>query len=165
MAPKPPALGAPRRSLGAPRYSETLRAPTWPPNPQRSERRGGALALLDIPRRSGPRHGPQTPNARSAAAEPWRSSISRDAPGPEMAPKPPALGAPRPSRDAPRYPETLWGPEMAPQLFKRRGLRPPRTPPGSHHAHDRGDRRRARRALVLGAARHEDCRINRDRRS
>src|SRR5437899_13100461 len=109
MAPKPPTLGAPRRSLGAPRYSETLRAPKWPPNPQRSERRGGALALLDIPRRSGPRHGPQTPNARSAPAEPWRPSISRDAPGPRIAPQPPAPPAPRPTRGPPRSPPPRAG--------------------------------------------------------
>src|SRR5437868_6276582 len=47
MAPKPPTLGAPRRSRGAPR-SRSSWAPKWPP----------------------------TPNAWSATAQPWRSSIT-----------------------------------------------------------------------------------------
>src|SRR5437762_1407311 len=85
-------------------------APTWPPNPQRSERPGGAVALLyrhggpdmapipptfGAPRRSrgaplstwGPRHGPHTPNVRSAAAEPGRPSFYMGAP--TWAPYPP----------------------------------------------------------------------------
>src|SRR4051812_10320656 len=91
MAPKPPTLGAPRRSHGAPR-SWWSWAPRWPPNPQRSERPGVAMALLDHGGR-GPRNGPQAPNARSAPAQPYRSSITVVV-GPEMAPKPQHSGRP-----------------------------------------------------------------------
>src|SRR5437762_1407313 len=99
MAPKPPAFGAPRRSRGAPlstwgprhgphtpnvrcapaepgRSSVYMGAPTWPPYPQRSERRGGAGAPLFL-------HG-----------------------GPDMGPIPPTFGAPRRSRGAPLSPHT-----------------------------------------------------------
>src|SRR5438874_13118252 len=70
--------------------SIVMGAPKWPPNPQRLERHGAAVALLDHGRR-GPRNGPQTPNAWSATAQPWRSSITVVL-GPEMAPHPQRLG-------------------------------------------------------------------------
>src|SRR2546423_6738652 len=41
-------------------------APTWPPNPQRSERPGKPVPLLDPPS-----------DARRAPAKPWRASIKR----------------------------------------------------------------------------------------
>src|SRR5438445_4297129 len=44
MAPNPPTFAAPRRRRGA-RLID-LGAPTWPPTPRRSERPGGAVALL-----------------------------------------------------------------------------------------------------------------------
>src|SRR6266550_1145242 len=53
-------------------------APTWPPYPQRSERPGAAVALLDPPAFGAPRRSrgaPRSPNVRSAPAQPWRSSI------------------------------------------------------------------------------------------
>src|SRR5437879_13764090 len=53
---------------------------TAPHTPQRSERPGKPVALLD-----------HAPSARSAPGNPWRSSITR-----------PALGAPRETRGAPR---------------------------------------------------------------
>src|SRR6267142_2392505 len=53
-----------------------------PHTPQRSERRGKPVALLDSPRTvqiawEAPKWPPTPPNARSAAGNPWRSSMSR----------------------------------------------------------------------------------------
>src|SRR6185369_16672285 len=89
--PNPPTLGTHRRSRGAPRSSAKWGAPTWPPNSRRSGRPGAAVAPLDPPRSGGPRHGPQTPDARDAPAQPWRPSILREVEGPDMAPKLPTL--------------------------------------------------------------------------
>src|SRR5437016_1884913 len=90
----------------------------------------------------GPRHGPQTPIARRAPAEPGRASvtvvgdggpemapkppIARRAPGgagarfysnggPDMAPKPPSLVAPRRSRARLGHSRRCWGPRDGPQ--------------------------------------------------
>src|SRR6266849_3495622 len=46
---------------------------------------------------------PSPPTLGSTPAEPWRSSISREALGPRRAPHPPRSGAFRLSRDAPRF--------------------------------------------------------------
>src|SRR2546421_676515 len=56
----------------------------------------------------GPRNGPQPPNARRAPAEPGRASIivAGDR-GPETAPNPPTLVAPRETRGALRSTPTL----------------------------------------------------------
>jgi hypothetical protein len=70
----PPMLVAPRRSRGAPRYCAS----------------------------AGPRNGSQTPNARRASAQPWRSSILRECGAPKWPPNPPMLVAPRRSRGEPR---------------------------------------------------------------
>jgi hypothetical protein len=68
MAPHtPPALGAPRRSRGAPRIpSHPLR--TW-----------------------GPDMAPKPPNARDAPAEPWRPSTSNSFTGSDLKGVPPFL--------------------------------------------------------------------------
>jgi DNA invertase Pin-like site-specific DNA recombinase len=57
---------------------------------------------------------PKPPNVRRAPAEPWRSSVRREGGGPEMAPNPPMLVAPRRSRGAPRYCASA-GPRQAPK--------------------------------------------------
>src|SRR5882672_12942507 len=77
MAPKPPTLGAPRRSRRAPRSSsQVLGAPDLAPRPP----------TLGAPRRS--RRAPR--------------SSSQVLGAPDLAPRPPTLGAPRRSRRAPR---------------------------------------------------------------
>src|SRR5437588_12547347 len=78
MAPKPPTFGALRRSRGAPL--------------------GRALGEI------GPRHGPQAPNVRSAAAQPWRApgpGTGRGG-GPAWPPTPPREGRPRAAGADPR---------------------------------------------------------------
>src|SRR5947208_10574345 len=60
MAPIPPTFGAPRRSRGAPRSPNVRSAPAQPWRssiPQRSERPGAAMALLDFRRSPDPRRG------------------------------------------------------------------------------------------------------------
>src|SRR6267143_3359004 len=83
----------------------------------------------------GPRHGPQTPNARSGPGNPGRSSTHPQRserpgkPGPLLDP-PPTLGAPRPSRGISRYSDRLLeldGQESAAQRPRHR-LRAARRP-------------------------------------
>ena len=64
-------------------------AQTWPPLPQRWNRPGAAVAVLDRATRSrflkwGPRHGPHSPTLGTAPAQPWRSSTVRLAHGSEV---------------------------------------------------------------------------------
>src|SRR3989442_13224336 len=72
-------------------YLIVMGAPTWPPNPPPSERPGTPVALLCF------------------------------LGGPDMAPKPPTLGAPRDTRGAPLF---SWGPPHGPPTP------PPPGPPG-----------------------------------
>src|SRR3989449_354437 len=72
-------------------------APKWPPSPPRSDCPGQAVALLDLAR--------------------FMRSVGHG--GPEMAPIPPTLGSPRPSRGAPRSRSLhavswTWGPRNGP---------------------------------------------------
>src|SRR5438477_9955433 len=73
-------------------------APTWPPFPHRfgapRPSRGAPLS-----RHGGSGHGPHSPPVRRAPAKPWRAFVLHG--GPDMAPIPPAFGAPRRSRGAP----------------------------------------------------------------
>src|SRR5919109_771814 len=75
-----------------------------PQTPQRSERPGGAVALLYHAIRTwGPETAPKSPSVRSAPAEPWRSLNTRFELGaPKWPPKSPTFGAPRVNRGAPR---------------------------------------------------------------
>jgi hypothetical protein len=59
-----------------------------PQTPQRSDRPGAAVTLLDFPRATGPRYRP---------------------------PNPPTLGPPRRSRDAPRFPASHGAPISPPK--------------------------------------------------
>src|SRR5262245_63274672 len=86
--PNPPAFGAPRRSRVAPRDRARRWGPEMAPQtPRRSARSGGAVSRLEI--------------ARGDGAPRWPA-------------KPPAFGALRRSRVAPRDRARRWGPEMAP---------------------------------------------------
>src|SRR5207244_940217 len=49
LAPNPPALAPSRRRRDGPRHPWSATTPTWPPNPQRSRRPGGAVTALVIP--------------------------------------------------------------------------------------------------------------------
>src|SRR5437660_4998226 len=68
MAPKPPTLEPPRPSRDGSRQPACIGAPKWPPSPQRSNRPGQAVTVLDNPRVKGPRNGPQSPNPQTAPA-------------------------------------------------------------------------------------------------
>src|SRR5882724_9634114 len=94
MAPRPTTLGAPRGTRGAPRFSALssgtfkLGAPKWPPDPQRSERPGEPVALLDSPagrrsdgareaHRQQGRRRPRAPRSvRQAGGPPWSDQRS-----------------------------------------------------------------------------------------
>src|SRR3989441_6401132 len=110
-----------------------------PQPPQRSERPGAAVALLDYATGDAPRWPPKPPNARSVPAQPWRSSITRQA-TPRDSPRlverrgyaprtPPAYVQSAPAQPRRSSITRQATPRDSPRLVERRGLRPPRTPP------------------------------------
>src|SRR5207249_951811 len=79
-----------------PRASVDMGAPTWPPNPQRSRRPGGAVTALVSPLvGDDPAMAPKPQRSRRPGGAVTALVIPLVGDDPDMAPKPPALAPPR----------------------------------------------------------------------
>src|SRR6266850_3579052 len=120
-------------------------APIWPPIPQRSERPGKPVPLLDLPRAT---NGPPSPtDARSGPAKPWRFSISfrpsvSTVRGLISTVRPIGVDGARGGTHGEREPDTCRPGGVADGLSGRRRPRQQDLPTGQ------GRRHRARRRLV-----------------